>query len=256
MVGLDTAPSREPSTAETIAAAAIRLAGERGWRGLSLADIALEAGVTLAELSRDYTCRAEILDGFERMIDRRMLAGAAAGDIGDKPRDRLFDIIMERLDALLPYRDGIKRIARELPFDPGSALVLAGALPRSVAWMFSGARIAIAGPAMPLRLAALGGVYLSTLRVWFGDENQDLSKTMAHLDRQLNRAASLLSGDFGPTRPAEPMPSDGPPDIAEPEPGQKTAAPPKAPQKAPPKASKTKPRAASAKPAKKAPAAN
>ena len=49
MVGLDTAPSREPSTAETIAAAAIRLAGERGWRGLSLADIALEAGVTLAE---------------------------------------------------------------------------------------------------------------------------------------------------------------------------------------------------------------
>ena len=54
------------------------------------------------------------------MIDRRMLAGAAAGDIDDKPRDRLFDIIMERFDALLPYRDGMKRIARELPFDPAS----------------------------------------------------------------------------------------------------------------------------------------
>ena len=43
MDGLDTAPAREPSAAETIAAAAVRLAGERGWRGLSLADIALEA---------------------------------------------------------------------------------------------------------------------------------------------------------------------------------------------------------------------
>ncbi len=55
MVGLDSTPSREPTTAENIAAAAIRLAAERGWRSLSLADIALEADVTLAELSRDYT---------------------------------------------------------------------------------------------------------------------------------------------------------------------------------------------------------
>ncbi len=248
MVGFDSTPSREPTTAETIAAAALRLAGERGWRSLPLTEIALESGVTLAELSRHYTCRPEILDGFERMIDRRMLAGAAAGDIGDKPRDRLFDIIMERFDALLPYRDGVKRIARELPLDPGSALVLAGALPRSVAWMFSGARIAIAGPTMPLRLAALGGVYLSTLRIWLDDENQDLSKTMAHLDRQLNRAASLLSGDFGRTRPAEPMPSDGPPSVAEPQPGD--------PAPAPPKAGPAKARAAKPKRAKTAPAAN
>src|ERR1700742_109328 len=101
--------------AETIAGAAVLAAAERGWRGLTLGDAATEAGVSLAELSRCYSCRAEILDGFERMIDRQMLAGAAAGDVDDKQRDRLFDVIMERFDALLPYRDGLRRIARELP---------------------------------------------------------------------------------------------------------------------------------------------
>jgi AcrR family transcriptional regulator len=207
-----------PTDADAIAAAAVRLAGERGWRSLPLGDIATEAGVPLSTLARHYICRPEILDGFERMIDRRMLAGAAAGDIGDKPRDRLFDIIMERFDALLPYRDGVRRIARELPFDPASGLVLAAALPRTVGWMFTGARIAVAGPGMPIKLAALSGAYVATLRVWLSDDSQDLGKTMAALDKRLGQAMTFLGGGFGRTRPSEPSPEAAPPDIAEPEP--------------------------------------
>src|ERR1700761_2699660 len=220
MSGADniTANGNQPSEADTVAAAALRLAGERGWRGVTLGDIAQEAGVTLSALARCYGSKAEILDGFERMIDRRMLAGAIAGDIDDKPRDRLFDIIMERFDALLPYRDGVRRITRELPFDLMSGLTLATTAPRSLGWMFTGARIAVDGPAMPFKLAVLGGVYLSAFRVWLDEESQDLSKTMATLDKQLDRAVSLIGGSFGRTGPTEPVPSEGPPDIAEPEP--------------------------------------
>src|SRR5882757_7801046 len=218
MSGTDDTAANMPSEADSIAAAAVRLAAERGWRNLALGDIAVEAGVTLSALARSYSSRPEILDGFERMIDRRMLAGAAAGDIDDKPRDRLFDIIMERFDALLPYRDGVRRITRELPFDLASALVLATAAPRSIGWMFAGARIAVDGPAMPFKLAVLGGVYLTAFRVWLNEESQDLSKTMATLDKQLDRAMSLIGGTFGRSHPSEPVPSQGPPDVVEPEP--------------------------------------
>jgi AcrR family transcriptional regulator len=204
--------------ADTIAAAAVRLAGERGWRNLPMEEIAIEAGIEPGTLTRFYLCRPEILDGFERMIDRRMLAGAAAGDIDDKPRDRLFDIIMERFDALLPYRDGIRRITRELPFDPASGMVLAASMPRSVARMLAGARIALGGPTMPLKLAVLGATYLATFRVWLSDESQDLGKTMVALDKQLDRTMSLIGGTFGRSKPAEPVHSDGPPDVVEPEP--------------------------------------
>ena len=206
------------SEADAIAAAAVRLAGVRGWRNLPMADIAAEAGLQPSALMRNYLCRPEILDGFERMIDRRMLAGAAAGDVDDKPRDRLFDIIMERFDALLPYRDGVRRITRELPIDPASGMVLAGSMPRSVARMLVGARIELGGPTMPVKLAVLGAAYLATFRVWLSDENQDLGKTMATLDKQLDRAMSLIGGALGRSKPAEPVHSDGPPDTVAPEP--------------------------------------
>jgi len=182
--------------ADLIAAAAVRLAGQKGWRGLSLGDIATEAGTTLADLARCYASRLEILDGFERMIDREMLTGFAAGDVGDKPRDRLFDIIMERFDKLAPYREGVRRIARELPFDPASGVVIAASLPRSIFWMLTGARIAVAGPLMPVKLMALTGLYLSVFRVWVGDDDPDLSKTMATLDRQIDRLVPLLGREF------------------------------------------------------------
>jgi AcrR family transcriptional regulator len=226
MSGTDEPQSNEnrPNDADTIATAAVRLAGERGWRNLTLGDIALEAGVTLSALARCYGSRHEILDGFERFIDRRMLAGAIAGDVDDKPRDRLFDIIMERFDALLPYRDGVRCISRDLMFDPLSALTMAAAAPRTLGWMFTGARIAADGPAMPLKLAVLGGVYLAAFRVWLDEESQDLSKTMATLDKQLDRAMSLIGGSFGSSRPSEPVPSEGPPDVAEPEPAPPAAA--------------------------------
>lgn len=229
MVSTDTRRAAgEPTQADLIAAAALRLAGRNGWRSLALADIAEEADVPLAEMARYYSSRPEILDGFERMIDRRMLAGAVAGDTGDAPRDRLFDVIMERFDALLPYRDGIRRISRELPLDPPSGLVLGCALPRSIAWMFTGARIAIEGPLMPLRLAVLGGVYLATLRVWLTDDGEDMAKTMAALDRQLDRAKRMLGGDFGRSRPT------GPP--ATPQPAPNGAVPePKSPRRAAPR---------------------
>ena len=209
---------KQPSNSDIVAAAALTLAGESGWRSLSMGDIALAAGISLAELSRCFASRYEILDGFERMMDRRMLDGAAAGDINDKPRDRLFDIIMERLEAMAPYRDGLGRVAKEVPFDPPSGLVLAAALPRAISWMFAGARIDIGGPLMPLKLAVLGGIYMSVVRVWFQDNDPDLAKTMAALDRGLDRAKTLLGGEFGPTRPVEPTPTEGPVAETQPEP--------------------------------------
>lgn len=243
MSGTDeTTPNNGPSEADTIAAAAVRLAGERGWRNLTLGDIAQEAGVTLSALARNFGSRAEILDGFERMIDRRMLAGAIAGDIDDKPRDRLFDIIMERFDALLPYRDGVRRITREVPFDLMSGLALAMAAPRTIGWMFTGARIAADGPAMPFKLAILGGVYLAAFRVWLNEESQDLSKTMATLDKQLDRAMSLIGGSFGHSRPSEPVPSEGPPDVAEPEPVPPAPTPAVKPAAKPARAKSASPR--------------
>jgi hypothetical protein len=76
----------------------------------------------------------------------------------------------------------------------------------------------------------LGAAYLATFRVWLTDENQDLGKTMATLDKQLDRTMSLIGGTFGRSQPSEPVPSAGPPDVVAPEPAP-VEAPPASPAK-------------------------
>ena len=211
MTDSDSATPPSPGeAADRIAAAAVTLAGHKGWRGLTLAEIAAEAGVTLPELSRRYRCKPEILDGFERMIDTQMLSGTAADTGDEKPRDRLFDVVMARFDALSPFRDGVRRIARELPFDSASGLVLAMAMPRTAAWMLASAGIKTSGPFMPFRLAATSGLYLSVFRVWLNDQSEDLAKTMAALDRALDKAGAVFGTDFA----RSPL-SDIPPESAD-----------------------------------------
>jgi len=180
---------------DRIACAAVDLAATRGWRGSTVTEIADEAGVTLGELSRHYSCKPEILDGFERLIDRRMLSGVTAGAGNDKPRDRLFEIVMSRFDALMPHRDGVRRIMRELPFDQASGLVLTLAMARSAVWMLAGAGLKVEGPMMPFKMAAITGLYLSVFRVWLNDRSEGMSKTMATLDRRLGQLGSFIIGE-------------------------------------------------------------
>ena len=103
-------------------------------------------------------------------------------------------MIMRRLDALAPYRDGIAAVARDLTRDPGAlACLAAGPGRRSLQWMLEAARIQPWGLAAPLQIKGLGLVYASVLRVWLTDEGEDLSKTMAALDKALGRVESILS---------------------------------------------------------------
>jgi AcrR family transcriptional regulator len=196
---------KSQDTADRIAESALTHAATNGWRNLAVADIAAGAGVSLSELAACYPGKHDILAGFESLIDRRMLAGAV-GDFGDTPRDRLFAIIMERFDALTPFRDGVKRLTSDLPFDASGALILASCLPRSINWMCEAARISLGGPLMPLKLMALTGLYLAVFRTWLADDSPDLAKTMAALDRRMDQIAGLFGKEFA-SRATEPSAS-------------------------------------------------
>jgi Bacterial regulatory proteins, tetR family. len=93
-----------------IVAAALRLAERQGWRDTGLDEIAAEAGISLAELRRDFQSKGQILAAFTRMVDDAVLAGLKPADANASPRDRLFDVIMSRFDAMMPYKGGLKRI--------------------------------------------------------------------------------------------------------------------------------------------------
>jgi len=170
--------------------AAMTLAGTNGWRRTGLADIAAEAGLSLAELYGRFRSKGAILDAFVQRIDRETLAGAdkIASDDTTSVRDRLFDLIMRRFDALAPHKAAVASLARDLPASPMAALCTGGRLCRSMAWMASVAGVSTSGPLGLLRIKGLVAVYLYVMRVWLHDDSDDHAKTMSALDAALRRA--------------------------------------------------------------------
>jgi AcrR family transcriptional regulator len=172
-----------------IVAAALRLAGERSWNDVTLADIAKSSEVSLLDLRRAFGSKAEIIAAFVRAVDDEVLARAPARDAGQPPRDAIFEVVMRRFDVLAPYKPALRSIAAAWP--PDAAVVRALAV--SQAWMLRAAGIAAEGLEGQVRTAGLAAVYASVLRTWLNDDDPGLARTMAVLDRRLRRGERTLN---------------------------------------------------------------
>ena len=181
------------AASDAVIDAAMRLAALQGWRHTSLRDIADEADIGLADLYRLYPSKSSILRAFIRRIDAETLAASGPYEDAETVRDRLFDVVMHRFDAMRPYRDGIRNILRDAQRNP--LMAFCGALPmaRSMAWMLDAAgamRPDLAGLA---RIKGLGLIYANALRVWLDDDTEDFAPTMAALDKSLHRAERFVA---------------------------------------------------------------
>jgi AcrR family transcriptional regulator len=181
------APSGAPE--DRLIEAALTLAARQGWRRTGLGDIAAEAGLKLHEAYALHRSKGAILRAFMRRIDRETLQGDTP-ESGDNARERLFDVLMRRFEALKPYRDAIRAIARDSIGDPGAILRLP-AMRLSMRWMVEAAGISTAGCAGRVFVSLVLALHLSVLRTFLGDDSPDLAKTMAALDQGLRRGEQL-----------------------------------------------------------------
>jgi ubiquinone biosynthesis protein COQ9 len=162
-----------------------RLAAEHGWAGTSVAEAARAAALPLAAARTRFPGRVAVLRQVGRMADCAALAETPTeGTI----RDKLFDLLMRRIDMLQAHRAGVIALLRALPSEPPTALLLACATGRSMRWMLQAAGVSTAGLRGELRVRGLVAVWVWTLRAWERDHSADLSGTMAALDAALRRA--------------------------------------------------------------------
>lgn len=187
------ATPRRPNP-DRIVKAAMALAAAGRWREVSLGEIALEAGVSLAQLHEMFPNKQMILSALVDKVDTTVLAGTDVEVLGEPPRERLLDVMMRRLEALAEYKPAIAAILRDVSVDPLAMLCGAPRMLRSMAWSLEAAGIGSAGLRGRLRVKGLAAVYLSTIRVWLRDDSPELGATMAHLDRSLRRAERLALG--------------------------------------------------------------
>jgi len=203
--------ARKADPADRIIDAALELAAEPGWARTSLADISARANLPLAEARRHFDSKAAILRAFLRRIDAQVLAAVGPGEAGESARDRLFDLMMARFEALLPYRRAIRSLFAAAQKDPIGAACLLPTYCTSMAWMLEGAGVSSAGLKGALRANGLAALNLAVSQTWLKDDSADLGKTMASLDRWLARAEWLerasRTTQFRRRRPAERPPT-------------------------------------------------
>ena len=167
----------------------LTLIADKDYAGVSLRDVAEAAGLGLADLCRLYPDKAALAAAFMARIDSQVLAGtASAVDLEETARDRLFDVMMRRYDALRAIRPALRALRRASRRDPVLALTLAKPARRSLAAMLEAASLASDGLTGAVRQNGLLAIHHAVLGVFDSDETTDLSKTMAALDSRLKTA--------------------------------------------------------------------
>lgn len=172
--------------------AALELASLQGWKETTLSDIAKTAGLTLANVHSTYPSKTSIVAAYITRIDETVLKNIDQDLIDKSGRDRLFDVLMKRFDAMEPNKEAVRSILRASAIDIESLALGPISIYRSMRWMMEAANISSSGAMGQLRIKGLALIYLAVLRTWFSDDTEEMANTMISLDRQLDRAERLL----------------------------------------------------------------
>ena len=179
--------SASGSDRDKIIAAFLELLAAKRIEQIGFAEIAEAAGVPLPQLRNEFASTLAILAAHIKSVDRAVL-GADLTDVEEEPpRERLFDVLMRRLEILKPHREAVASLLHSARRNPPLALALNAMAVRSQQWMLAAAGISASGPRGMLRAQGLAALFGGVLRTWIDDEDQGLARTMAALDRALGR---------------------------------------------------------------------
>ena len=191
-------------SAETVLDAFLGLVADRGFAEVTLRDVAAATETGLADLYKLYPDKAALAAAFLARIDAAVLAGTPRqADPEETARDRLFDVMMRRYDALRPHKAALRAIRQAALRDPLLALALAPAVRRSMAAMLEAAGLPSDSIAGAVRQNGLLAIDYAVSRAFEEDDSVDLSKTMAALDSRLKTAEKWAQavGKYATSRP-------------------------------------------------------
>ena len=159
-----TAPAPTGSPRERIITAFMTLLGEHPIERIGFAEIAEQAGVTLAELRGEFSSGLAILAAHVKELDRQVLSDIDPDMEDEPPRERLFDVLMRRLELMAPHREAVRSLMRSARRDPPLALALNALTARSQQWMLTAAGIDASGPKGMVRAQGLALLFANVLR--------------------------------------------------------------------------------------------
>ncbi len=168
------------------------LLSEHPYEDVSLPLIAETAKVKLSEMRSAYASKLKLVAAFLEQIDTAVL-DERDEDMGDQPpRDRLFDILMSRIDAMAEHKEAVRALHKAARKDPALALDFNALEVRSQKWMLIAAGIDVSGVKATVVAQGLSVAFARVIGVWLDEEDEGMPRTMARLDKELDKGTSFM----------------------------------------------------------------
>src|SRR3954465_1847586 len=151
-------PALPPPTGtdrDKIIAAFMALLAEKRFEEIGFGEIASRSGLTLANCRAEFGSTLAIYAAHWKDLDRKVLAGASGDMAEEPPRERLFDVLMRRIESMAPHRGAVRSLLKSAQCNPGLAFALNALAVRSQTWMLTAADINAAGPRGVIRAQGL-----------------------------------------------------------------------------------------------------
>jgi hypothetical protein len=180
----------DPALRRDLARAALSFAASAPWREATLAKLALAAGRPVSDFYGASV--GEAADCADEAFDRAIAENLDQLDPSQSVRDRLFELIMRRFEAMEPHRAAVLAMEQGQDRDPALMAAAHQRHVRCARWVLALAGLEADGMTGQARAQGLGVIIGQARAAWRGDDAGDFAKTMASLDKNLRRAEEMF----------------------------------------------------------------
>ncbi|MFN8732957.1 MAG: hypothetical protein ACK5ZD_07330 [Hyphomonadaceae bacterium] len=171
--------------------AALALCAEKSWVDVGLLSLCQDAGQSLSACAEAGITRFSVAEYLDQKLDGAMLEAVAVIEAEAPSRDRLFDVIMARFDAMQDQRAAWVSILEADAQEPAASFARAARRLRTAAWALEAIGISTDSLKATARVIGLARRLRKIEALWLKDD-ADLSKTMAGLDQTLRESEDWL----------------------------------------------------------------
>ena len=168
------------------------LINDIGWEEFSLEKLSTKEKIPINDLKVFFKCKNSIVDKFSRMIDKNIESKLRIDDFKDSSKkDILFELIMMRFDEMEGFKGSLVKILDVSKNKPLLISIITKNVMNTMDFFLELSNSYNNYAFDILKKNFLFIIYSITFKTWLSDDTEDLSKTMAELDKLLSTAENF-----------------------------------------------------------------
>ena len=163
-----------------------------GWEAFSIEKLSVKENIPLNDLKVYFKCKYSIVDRFSKMIDKKIESKLRIQDFNNSSKkDILFELIMMRFDEMEEFKSSLARVLDASKNKPLLISIITKNVLNTMDFFLELSNSYNNYAFDVLKKNFLFLIYSITFKTWLSDNTEELSKTMAELDRLLSTAENF-----------------------------------------------------------------